>query len=138
MAQLIQGDLAVKTPAEFEYHGLSGTPYCVIYCNRGLKKDRLYLLDTREKLYYPIAEWDDGDSAAFQKWYDYLLGINNKIGAERGRIREAGASWSDLDKVEHIVKDEDKMIKDLKDDDWSWLPPSLRDGDKNPGPARPS
>ncbi|MBK5937772.1 hypothetical protein CCR96_00445 [Halochromatium roseum] len=121
MAQLIHGDLAAKTPAEFEYRGLRGTPYCVIYCNRALKKDRLYLLDTREKLYYPIAEWDENDRDAWKKWYEFLLGINNKIGEERGRMKDQGYSWSDLDKVEQIVADEDKMIKNLQDDSWSVL-----------------
>ena len=63
MTQLIRGDLTAKTPAEFEYRGLCGTPYCVIY--RALSKNRLYLLDTRDKLYYPIAEWDENDGEAW-------------------------------------------------------------------------
>lgn len=119
MAQLIHGDLTAKTPAEFEYRGLRGTPYCVIYCNRALKKDRLYLLDTQERLYYPIAEWDENDREAWNKWYEFLLDINDKIGEERGRMKDQGHSWSDLDKVQQIVADEDKMIKDLQDDSWS-------------------
>ncbi|WPL16807.1 hypothetical protein Thiowin_01781 [Thiorhodovibrio winogradskyi] len=135
MAQLISGDLAVKTPAEFDYHGLRGTPYCVIYCNRGLKKERLYLLDTREKLYYPIAEWDDNDREAFRKWYDYLLEINDKIGETRRRLRDEGASWEVLDQVEQIVRDEDKLIKNIKDDSWSWLPRSMAaNGDNTDAP----
>ncbi|MEA1049709.1 hypothetical protein U5801_07800 [Lamprobacter modestohalophilus] len=121
MPQLIRGDLAIKTPAEFDYRGLHGTPYCVIYCNRALKKNRLYLLDTKERLYYPIAEWDENDRDASKKWYEYLLSINDKIGEERGRLKEKGYAWSDLDKVEQIVPDEDKMIKDLQNDSWSVL-----------------
>jgi len=31
MAQHIKGDFTTKTPAEFEYHGLRGTPYCIIH-----------------------------------------------------------------------------------------------------------
>lgn len=120
MAQHIRGDLTTKTPAEFEYHGLHGTPYCVIYKNDVLKMDRIYLLDTREKLYYPLAEWDEGDREAWDKWYEYLLSIDDKIRKERRRLKEKGMSWSELDKIEQIVPDEDKMIRDLKDDAWSY------------------
>ncbi len=91
----------------------------MIYCNRALKKDRLYLLDTKERLYYPIAEWNENDREASRKWYEYLLSINDKIGEERGRLKENGHSWSELNKVEQIVPDEEKMIKDLQNDDWS-------------------
>jgi hypothetical protein len=53
---------------EFEYHGLNGTPYCVIYKNDILNKRRIYLLDTRDKLYYPLAEWDEDDSETWNRW----------------------------------------------------------------------
>ncbi|MBV7338061.1 hypothetical protein KFU94_59520 [Chloroflexi bacterium TSY] len=121
MPQLIKGDLTIKTPAEFDYQGLRGTPYCVIYKNDLLKKNRIYLLDTRENLYYPLAEWDDADSEANEKWYEYLLSINDKIGEERHRLQKEGGSWSKMDKTEQIVSDEDKMIRDLENDTWSLL-----------------
>ncbi|MDM8529174.1 hypothetical protein QUF58_13320 [Anaerolineales bacterium HSG24] len=121
MPQLIKGDLTTKTPAEFDYQGLRGTPYCVIYTNDILKKNRIYLLDTRDKLYYPLAEWDKGDFEASEKWYKYLLSINDKIGKERYRLKKEGNSWSVLDKVEQIVPDEDRMIKDLENDAWTLM-----------------
>ena len=84
-------------------------------------KNRIYLLDTREKLYYPLAEWDHGDSETWNRWYEYLLSIDDKIRKERQRLDMQGMDWSALDKIEQIVPDGDKMIKDLKNDDWSSL-----------------
>lgn len=121
MPQIINGHLTTKTPAEFDYHGLHGTPYCVIYKNDILKKNRIYLLDTRDKLYYPLAEWDDGDSETWNRWYEYLLSIDDKIRKERQMLNMQGMDWSALDKIEQIVPDEDKMIKDVKNDNWSYI-----------------
>jgi len=121
MAQYIKGDLTTKTPAEFDYHGLHGTPYCVIHKDDVLKKNRIYLLDTRDKLYYPLAEWDSGDTEARDKWYEYLLSVDDGIRTERNRLEREGISWSEFDKIEQIVPDADKMIRDLKDDTWSII-----------------
>jgi len=121
MPQFISGDLVVKSPAEFDCQVLHGTPYCVIYQNIKLKKKRLYLLDTREKLFYPLAEWDIDDHKAFEKWYEFLFSINDKIGKEKRCLKEEGVSMFELDKIEQIVPEEDKMIKNLKDDNWSVL-----------------
>jgi hypothetical protein len=119
MVQIIQGDRAIKTHAEFNYQGLRGTPYCVIHCSYTLKKNRLYLLDTKEKLYYSIAEWDEKDRDADDKWYKYLLGIDDKIREQRKCLEKEGLSLSDFDKIEQVVLDEDKMTKDLSSDSWS-------------------
>ena len=124
MSQFIKGSLTTKTPAEFDYHGIRGTPYCAIYQDELLKKNRIYLLDTRNKLYYPLAEWDKGDREANDKWYKYLLAIEEKIVKEKHRLNNKGVF--ELDKVEQIVPDEDKMIKDLKDDTWSLFIGSSR------------
>ncbi|SLM31589.1 hypothetical protein MTBBW1_380002 [Desulfamplus magnetovallimortis] len=121
MAQMISGQTSVKTTAEFDYQGLRGTPYCVIIKNQIFKKERIYMLETKEKLYYPLAEWDEHDSDEFNKWYEYLLSINDKIRKERECLREQGRGLCDLDKIEQIVPEDIKMIKDLKDDDWSHL-----------------
>jgi hypothetical protein len=86
-----------------------------------LHKERIYLLDTREKLYYPLAEWDEDDSESWNRWYEYLLSIDDKIREERYRLNMQGLDSSELDKIEQIVPDEDKMIKDLKNDDWSSI-----------------
>ncbi|MEM7532930.1 MAG: hypothetical protein AAF639_12190 [Chloroflexota bacterium] len=121
MAQLISGDVIAKTTAEFDYKGLRGTPYCVIFGDRQMKKERLYLLDTREKRYYPLAEWDGDDSESWEQWYEYLIAIDDKIREARGRFRAEGGSWTEMDKIEQIVPEDEKMIQDLADDTWSIL-----------------
>ncbi|MBF0202353.1 MAG: hypothetical protein HQK66_13800 [Desulfamplus sp.] len=121
MAQMISGETSVKTPAEFDYQGLRGTPYCRIIKNEIFKKERIYMLDTKERVYYPIAEWDEHDSDAFNKWYKYLLSIDDNIRKERESLREQGGKLCDLDKIEQIVPDNIKMIKDLQDDEWSHM-----------------
>ena len=119
MPQFINGDLTTKTPAEFDYQGFRGTPYCAIYRNNTLGKNRIYLLDTREKLYFPLAEWDMDNSDADAKWHEYLLSINDNIGKERHRLRREGKALSELDKVEQIVQDKSKMTANTADDTWS-------------------
>ena len=79
MVQLVSGDITTKSQAEFDVKFLHGTPYCVIFINRISEKERIYLLDTRENLYYPLAEWDCDDRESYDKWYQYLLAVNNRI-----------------------------------------------------------
>ncbi len=121
MVQMINADVSAKTMAEFDYKGFRGTPYCTIFSNRALRKYRIYLLYTREKLYYPLAEWNEGDSETWERWYSYLCSIDDKIRKERELLGKQGISWSEFDKIEQIVPDEIKMLKDLKNDEWSRL-----------------
>jgi DNA-binding transcriptional ArsR family regulator len=119
MAQSFAATGVAKTFAEFEYVGLHGTPYAVIVTREREGKYRLYKLDTAERLYYPLAEWDKGDQEAWNRWYESLCAIDAEIRRKREEATSVGTSLQDLDKVEQIVPGPERMIADVAQDDWS-------------------
>ena len=119
MGQSVSARGVSKTFAEFEYVGLYGTPYAVIVTKEWLKKYRLYELDTREKLYYPVAEWNEGDRESWKRWSEVLDSLDREIASRKEKARSDGTAWDDLDKLEHVVPNDRRLIRDLAQDDWS-------------------
>ncbi len=119
MAQWLKGSIIFKTPAEFNITFLHGTPYGVILCNEtSPKKKRLYFLDTKEDLYYPIAEWDEDDYDSSHKWREYALEQQDLLFARRDELQKKHPEIR-LDELEQIVPMEKRIIRDIKKDTWS-------------------
>lgn len=119
MAQMLKGTIVFKTPCEYNVRSLHGDPYALIVEDPGSKKQRFYMLDTTDDLYYPIAEWDIGDSESFDHWHEYGLKLDDKIRKKRDESKQLQSSTDSLSKTEQFVPDEQKMIKDIEDDPWS-------------------
>ncbi len=122
MHRTLLATVVCKTSAEFECVGFHGTPYAVIVRNEQSKKSRMYELDTQEKSYYPVAEWSDGDRESWNHWYEKLLAVDREIVSKREKMRSDGMNWGTLDKVERVISQDRRLIRDLAHDDWSHRP----------------
>ena len=79
MITLPNGNVIFKSYVEYDIKGLHGTPYILIVEDKDDDLMHLYLLNTEDKEYNSIQEWDKNAEGSFHKWHKYALKLQDQI-----------------------------------------------------------
>ncbi len=128
MAQSIQGTIIFKSYTEYDIQNMYGNPYILIIKNSSVEMVRLYLLDTKDALYYPVSEWHMNDKNAFNKWYEYSLELQQKIADSKLALKEK-IPGAPADMIDQFVPEEQRIIKETVNDTWNYTGSHIVDTD---------